>query len=406
MTTTTPAAGPSIEMAPTTPVDLAATLRTIATEVNDLYLERKSAIDAIMLGILAKEHVFILGPPGTGKSALCREIIARFLGATYFETLLSKTRPDQAVLGPYDLPKLRDKGEFVRRITGYLPEANFAFIDEAGKMSPTLGHDMLAILNERILHQVTDGQRSTLNVPLYSALTASNELIVQESEDAAALWDRLLVRVVVDHIQESGAFHALLQMDDTPVSRTTLPFDLLAHAIDVDVPAVKVPAEVIDLVLELREQLRAAEITVSDRRWRACTRLLRAAAFYAGRDTVVEDDVQVLRYALWDGPEQKSTVERTTLQVANPLAEKLMTITDELEEFARRIRAQKGKSTAERANVGVEINGKLQILVREIESVATELSNLGRTNTAVIEVNDRLKTIKKQVLSDLLGVDD
>ncbi len=380
-------------------------LRTIAQEVSEIYLERRGCIEAILLAVLAKEHVFVLGPPGTGKSALSREIIDRFVGSTYFETLLSKTRPDQAVLGPYDLPLLRDQGEFQRRVGGYLPTANFAFLDEVGKMSPTLGHDLLAVLNERILHQVTQGSRSTIHVPLYTAVTASNELIVQESEDAAALWDRLLIRTVVDNIQESGAFSDLLRMDDNARSRTTIPFADLQQAIDVEVPAVKLGDGVIDVVLQLRDALRQAEIVASDRRWRACTKVLRASAYLNGRDEVTDDDVHALRYCLWDGPEQKKAVERLCLQVSNPLAEKVMALSEDAEAIAREVRARKGKSIEDRSKYGIEANGKLKLITSDIAKVKAAMTKEGRSTVSVDEVADRVAAIKTSIMTDLLDMD-
>jgi MoxR-like ATPase len=382
-----------VTTAPTT----AQTLRKISTEVSERFLERRGVIDALILTILAKENAFILGPPGTGKSMLVRELITRFLGADLFEALLSKTRPDQAVLGPYD------QGEFIRKTKGYLPEANFAFIDEVGKMSPTLGHDMLAVLNERVLHQVT-AAGSTIDVPLYSAITASNELIVQESDDAAALWDRLLVRVTVDYIQESGAFHTLLTLDENGGSRTTLDFAALQHAIDVEVPAIKVPNAVIDVVMQLRDKLKDAEISVSDRRWRQCVKILRASAYLDGRSEVNDDDVHQLRYCLWDGPEQKLPVERMCLQVSNPLAEKLLGYAEDVETISRQVRDQRGKSAKDRAAAGVEANGKIKILLGDLTKLKTAMQAEGRSTTAVDETIARLDEVKSSIMVDLLGV--
>jgi MoxR-like ATPase len=378
---------------------------TIADEVGSIFLERRSAIEAILLGLLTGENVFVLGPPGTGKSALVREIARRILLANYFECLLSKTRPDQAVLGPYDLPALRDTGEFLRRYAGYLPWAHIAFVDEVGKMSPTLGHDLLPLLNERLLHQVSGGNRSTVDVPLISAICASNELIVQESEDAAALWDRLLIRVVVDNIQEPGAFHQLLTMDDNVSSRTEISLADLQEAIE-EVRNVKVPDPVIDVVMQLRDALRQAEIIVSDRRWRQCVHLLQASAYLNGRDEATDDDVHVLRYALWDGPEQKTTVERLCLQVSNPLAEKLMSIAEDAEAIARKVREMKGKNNQDKAAYGIEANGKIKLIMTDIAKVERQMKAEGRSLVAVTEVQDRVAAIKQSVLSDLLGMDD
>jgi len=320
-------------------------LNLIQDELCQVFLERRSVIEAAIITVLAKHHMYLLGLPGTGKSDLIRELIQRFSGITYFETILSKTRPDAAILGPYNLPELRDKGDFHRKTAGFLPTANFAFLDEVGKMSPTLGHDLLAIANERLYHEVNGG-RSAKPVPLYSMFTASNELIVEESDDAAALWDRLLVRVLVEGIQESGNMAILLQSavagNDprlTATTRTEVDFTDLADVIDNVIPAIDVPVNVIETMLKLRDEMRSAEIIVSDRRWRQCIRLLQASAFKHGRTQVDEDDIHVCRYALWDVPTQISAVERMCLSLSNPVAEKCMGILDDVEGRAVNVHA-------------------------------------------------------------------
>lgn len=386
---------------------VAVQLNQVLDEMSQLFLERRSVIEAAIIAVLAKEHLFLLGPPGTAKSALIRELVGRFPGATYFETLLSKTRPDAAILGPYNLPELRDKGDFHRKTAGFLPTANFAMLDEIGKMSPTLGHDMLSILNERLYHEVNGG-RSAKPVPLYTAFTASNELIVEESDDSAALWDRLLVRVLVDYIQESGNFAVLLQSAATgPTTgvRTEVDFADLADAVDNAVPQIDIPVGAIETVLKLRDEMRSAEIIPSDRRWRQCMRLLQASAFFHGRTEVDDDDIHVLRFALWDVPAQISPVERMCLSLSNPVAEACIRILDDANAIANGIRDRKGQSLENRAAYGTEANGKLKVLVSELAQLRQECLSANRSVTKVDEVADRLSAVRRSVYVDCLDMD-
>lgn len=386
---------------------VATKLNSVLDEMSALFLERRSVIEAVIMATLAKEHSFILGPPGTAKSMLIRDLVSRFTGSTYFESLLSKTRPDAAILGPYNLPELRDKGDFHRKTAGFLPTANFAMLDEVGKMSPTLGHDLLAILNERLYHEVNGG-RSAKDVPLYSAYTASNELIVEESDDSAALWDRLLVRTYVDYIQESGNFAVLLQsaaQGPMPAARTEIDFTELADAIDNVVPTVDVPVGAIETVLKLRDEMRSAEIMPSDRRWRQCMRLLQASAFFHGRTAVDDDDIHVLRFALWDVPAQIAPVERMCLSLSNPVAEKCMAILDDANSISNGIRDRKGQSLENRAAYGTEANGKLKVLVSELAQLRQDCISAGRSTTKIDEVADRLSAVRRSVYVDCLDMD-
>lgn len=386
---------------------VAQALTRIQNEVNTIYLERRAAIEAILMAVLSKQHAYILGPPGTGKSEMTREVLSRFTGAEYFEQLLSKTRPDQAVLGPYDLPLLREKGDFKRKINGFLYTAEFAFLDEAGKMSPTMGHDLLAALNERVRHEVNGG-RSTHPIPLHSAITASNELITGESEDAAALWDRLLVRVVVDFLAEPGNFASLIgggvaaAKSATP---TTIPYADLLDVCDNVIPEVEVPTDVLEAYVNLRATLGGDGIRVSDRRWRQTVRLVQSVAFLNGRDQAEVDDLHVLRFALWDEPSQIHTVERATLRISNPLNEKILVVLDDLSEIRKGVTDRKGKALAERAGYGSEAVGKLTQMKSELEKIKQECLNLGRSTSKVEEAMDEIAGAKRTVMVECLDMD-
>jgi MoxR-like ATPase len=59
--------------------------------------ERKDVIDGSLAAVLAGEHVLLIGPPGTAKSALVR-CIAQLFGGSYFERLLTKFSTPEELL--------------------------------------------------------------------------------------------------------------------------------------------------------------------------------------------------------------------------------------------------------------------------------------------------------------------
>lgn len=372
-------------------------IKAIQAEMNENFVQRSDTIEALILGALTGEHVFVLGPPGTAKSLLARDFASRFTGSRYFETLLSKNRPDAAILGPYDLNLLRDESRFVRKDEGYLTWANIAFLDELGKMSPTSGHDILSALNERIKHEVSNG-RSAHHIPLHMAIAGSNELPAAESEDAAALWDRLLFRTVVDYIAGPTDFMQMLASTGQSVTQT-LPYEDLLEA-HRQIKTVDVTSETLDAVVTLRTTLRQDHgITVSDRRWRQSIAPVRAAAWLRGSPETGPQDLEVLRLTLWDDLESRTQIERTIRAVVSPELEEFNEIEDTIAELEAQLRAVAGRSrdsvyefyTKEAAGKIQETRKKLTSLSKP--SATARAQDLGAT------IEARLDAFRRDVLN-------
>lgn len=384
---------------------VAASLLKIQAELGVFFKERKSCILGVTLALLTAEHVVMIGPPGTGKSMLIRYYFRRFEGAVLFEQLLSKNLPTEAVLGPYDIPALRDKGTFGRKYSGYLPTADLGMLDEIGKMSATLGHNLLAIMNERLLHQVDDTGRSTFPVPLSTLASGTNELLTAADDDQSAAWDRILIRVPVDYIQEAGNFVAMLTGPKKPKPGTNIPWSEMQNVIENIVPNIALPNDVMEVIAALKAALRLAGITVSDRRWGQSMKVLQASAFLAGRNEVTVDDIETLHFTLWDTPSQIKEVARLTLGVSNPIAEKAMVIQEKAEEIAKTVRDSVGLAMNTKGSLSTELSGKLNQLVAEVTRIRQDALAAGASVTKIEEVSARLQNIKAAIYTDLLGLD-
>lgn len=70
-------------------------------------VEREQLAELMVLGAVAQEHLLVVGPPGTGKSAVVRRIAAS-LGGNYFEYLLGRFTEPSELFGPVNLGKLRE----------------------------------------------------------------------------------------------------------------------------------------------------------------------------------------------------------------------------------------------------------------------------------------------------------
>jgi len=118
-------------------------LRAITGEVAGMFFERTDAVRVITVAMLARQHSLLLGPPGTAKSEMARELTSRVDGAVYWEILLGKFTDPKKMFGPIDVPALM-RGEYTQVFAGHATEAHIAFLDEvfkasAGALNETLG---------------------------------------------------------------------------------------------------------------------------------------------------------------------------------------------------------------------------------------------------------------------------
>lgn len=56
----------------------------------------------LLVRLPAGQHSLVLGPPGTAKSEMARELTGRIEGSSYWEILLSKFTAPTRMFGPID----------------------------------------------------------------------------------------------------------------------------------------------------------------------------------------------------------------------------------------------------------------------------------------------------------------
>ncbi|MEV0255138.1 AAA family ATPase [Streptomyces sp. NPDC050732] len=384
--------------------DTATTLRAIGDELSDRFYERDDVVRTLLATLLAGQHSLLLGPPGTAKSELARELTGRVVGASYWEILLSKFTAPTRMFGPVDVAALA-RGEYRQVYDGRATTAHIAFIDEIFKCSTAALNETLGYLNERIYHPESGGE--PIRCPLIGAITASNEL--PEGDGTAAIYDRLLVRLEVGYLEDPANFAALVRSavrrPRTP-ARTTVELADLRHAVTGAVPAVEVPDGIVDAVCTLRAALRRKELIASDRRWRQAVGLLQASAYLAGRPAVAETDLSVLTHVLWDSPAQRPTVEREVLHLVSPDAKEALDLADTIDELEAQLDAMAGQSREALSEwVITKAHGKLALAGKRLERLRAEAAAAGRSTATVERVTGRQRAVRARVLTEALGLD-
>lgn len=386
------------------PAVTAQLLRAVTAELSDKYWERSAVVRALVTAALAGQHSLLLGPPGTAKSDLARELTGRIDGARYWEVLLSKFTDPKRMFGPVDVAALV-QGRYTQVFDGRATQCEIAFIDEIFKCSMGALNETLAFLNERLYHPENGGP--PIRCPLIAAVTASNEL--PAGEESAAIYNRLLVRLEVGYLADPSNFAALVRSAVTPpalLQRTMVPLDALRHAVTTAVPATGVPDGIIDAVCTLRAALRRAELTASDRRWKQAMRLLQASAFLDGRDEVAEDDLAVLTAVLWDSTTERPAVEREVLQLVNPDAREALDLQDAIDELEAQLDSKAGQSRESLSQWAIkEANGKLAKAGKRLEEMRGQAQAAGRSAATLDQVIARRRAVHARIMVEALGVD-
>ncbi|MGB9994997.1 AAA family ATPase [Streptomyces pseudogriseolus] len=388
------------------PGDAARRLRAICGELSTRFFERDDVVRTLVVTLLAGQHSLVLGPPGTAKSELARELTGRIDGASYWEILLSKFTAPTRMFGPIDVAALA-RGEYRQVYDGRATTAHVAFIDEIFKCSTAALNETLGYLNERIYHPENGG--APIRCPLIGAITASNEL--PDGEDSAAIYDRLLVRIEVGYLEDPSNFAALVRSAvgrpaEPAAPRTTLELAALQRAVGEGVPAVDVPDAIVDAVVTLRAALRRKELVASDRRWRQAVALLQASAYLDRRTAVAETDLPVLTHVLWDSPAQRPVVEREVLNLVNPDAREALDLADVIEELEAQLDAMAGQSREALSEWVIKnAHHKLAMAGKRLERLREEAAGAGRSTATIDRVTGRQRAVRARVLTEALGVD-
>jgi len=305
-------------------------------QLNAAFPERRDVVDGSLAAVLANEHVFLLGPPGTAKSAFARSLSTAF-AVPYFERLLTKFSTPEELFGPLSLKAL-EQDRYARLVDGYLPTAAIAFLDEFFKANSAILNALLSLMNERVFHN----DAAAVPTPLISLFGASNEL--PEGKELEATFDRFLVRYELAYLRRDTHLRAVLASPDPAVS-TRIPVDTL-RAAQAEVAAVAVSDATYDALLAIRQSCKAEGVIASDRRWKKLVRLTQAAAWLTNATTTTPEDLLILTDSLWREPKERSKIARLVGEKADPVSAKAAEILDAAHDTAARVAALSGDRRA------------------------------------------------------------
>ncbi|HLZ57930.1 MAG TPA: AAA family ATPase [Ktedonosporobacter sp.] len=380
----------------------------LQTEMSSLLIERDEAVHAALVALVAREHLLLIGPPGTAKSLLVTQLSRRITSAqggdlSLFTWLMTKFTTPEDLYGPISLQGLK-QDRYTRVTTGRLPTAKLVFLDEVLRGSDPILETLLTAMNEREFDN--DGQRNP--IPLLSLFGATNDVNVPSNTDGkiGAVWDRFLLRLKVDYVSESN-FARMMQL--TPSSSSSLQTQVSETDLQIlqqYTQAIVVPAEIIEVLRQVRRELLDKKMVVSDRRWMQCLGLLRATALLAGRGRVENSDLKILQHVLWQKLDQRTDLTRMLVRLVSPYEGDILEIRDTAASCMKSletIRADHSLDDEQQMKAAMEAMGKLRTSIRDLESLRKQMQG-NATNTdvadqALIEVKQMITEVSELIVS-------
>lgn len=273
-------------------------LTEVLSFIKNTFVGKDSIIDLLGICLIARENAFLLGPPGTAKSAIVRMLSSCIKDGKNFEYLLTRFTEPSEIFGPFDIRKLKD-GDLVTNTEGMLPEASMVFLDEIFNANSAILNSLLTALNEKIFRR----GKQLLHLPVLTFVGASN--LLPEEETLEALLDRFLIRVKCENVDPEQLEQVLIagwnlnrrQQSEKPQITPSEILEMQKESKTVDLKPIQKD------YLNLIHNMRNAGIKVSDRRAVKFQNLIAASAYISGRDHAILSDLWVLKHT-WDTEEQ------------------------------------------------------------------------------------------------------
>ena len=273
-------------------------LTRVLEHVKASFVGKNEVVDLLGISLIARENAFLLGPPGTAKSAIIRQLSDCVVNGKNFEYLLTRFTEPNELFGPFDIRKLKD-GELITNTEGMMPEASMVFLDEIFNANSAILNSLLMALNEKIFRR----GKETKHLPALMFVGASN--LLPEDETLNALLDRFLVRIQCDYVDTDHLEEVILAgwkiengiANEAPTITPEEIIELQLMRKEVDLSPIR--KQYVDLI----HNLRNTGIKVSDRRAVKIQNLIAASAIICKRKEAILSDLWVLKY-IWDTEEQ------------------------------------------------------------------------------------------------------
>jgi MoxR-like ATPase len=382
---------------------LALTFGEQLREIDDAFVGRREAVQLLGLGALCREHILLLGPPGTAKTRLV-ERFCRMVDTRPFSYLLTRFTEPSEIFGPIDVKSFQEQSRYQVNTEDMLPRARIAFLDEVFQGSSAILNTLLTLINERTFRDGRPG--SDGSTPLISVVGSSNE--IPNEPVLSAFSDRFLLRCRVRYVGLDQLEDVLLlgwrdeQQRIRPGADDTDPAARLAVSVsEADLRLLHEAVAQIDLspvtgtYLEILREIRGAGVKFSDRRAVKAQKVFAASALLAGRG---EADLTDLRWLanLWTDEADEESLRKIVSGHGVPVEEpgqQVRELHDITDLDLATIKARAGQVTSE---------AELRKLARDAQRLAAEVRrDHPAANPAADDALKRIQAVQREILTVL-----
>jgi MoxR-like ATPase len=334
-------------------MDVLEGLQQIRGEMDRYVVGHDDVKEAVMLGLIAQEHIYLEGPPGTAKTMLA-EITSEAADLKFFFYQLHRDTRLAELVGDTVIFRERETsgGELIRQMNrkGGILTAEICVLDDISRAPGEALNILLRILNER--------KFGDDNIPLLTAIATGNptkDEYYNEPLDPANL-DRFTIQMrtlgLLQRNQWEQAAKVIDLYADNHLSGLLSPKvnRAVLDAANATVPQVDLTAEVKQLLLEFLNvllndyHLNDSNSLLTDRTFLVkAVKILKSKAVLEGRMRCVPEDLFVLKYiTTFRIPEE---LHKRLEEIINELLRKKKVAPEEQEDVEQMSQAQSEERT-------------------------------------------------------------
>jgi MoxR-like ATPase len=276
-------------------------INAIKDGLNVNFLERKNAVDMIILSVISRKHSILIGGPGLAKTAVLKALAGRVKGLKFFDFQMTPATKIDELLSCEEKAGNRSRNQ--NKIG--IDNCDIALIDEFFKGPHSTLNSLLSVMNERIMYY---GNSEPVKIPLISLFASSNERPDKSSDsNLLPLYDRFLFRMEILPVRSEENFKKLLELKDGDIEKFEISKcgeEVFLRKEDINTLGkaaenAEISAEILNKMYLIREELKNKQVIVSDRRWRETVKILKTAAVLNKRTYVAAEDLKMLEPSLW-----------------------------------------------------------------------------------------------------------